>query len=172
MALSGGSPDGDSLKVELLRDVRQAFREQVEDRISSEDLAIALAADKERPWADYRHGKPITQKQLAALLVPFHIKSGSVRLKDGRTPKGYRLEQFEDAFSRYLPPSETPHRHTPGLARVVADQRSATGIQGLRIDDPPQASIHAGCGGVADRNPPPRREEGESADFDPAEVRL
>jgi putative DNA primase/helicase len=153
LALSGGAPDGDSLKVELLRDVQWIFADRDEDRISSEDLVEELAKDKERPWAEYRHSKQITQRQLAGLLVPFGIASSSVRLKDGRTPKGYRFEQFIDAFSRYLPLSDPPHRHNPALARVVADQQSATGTPVWRGIDPPQSSTGAGCGGVADIAP-------------------
>jgi hypothetical protein len=41
--------------------------------------------------------------RMAGLLKPFGISSGTIRLADGSTPKGYRLEAFEDAFSRYLP---------------------------------------------------------------------
>jgi hypothetical protein len=37
------------------------------------------------------------------MLRPFGIIPGTVRVGDV-TAKGYKLESFEDAFSRYLPP--------------------------------------------------------------------
>ena len=127
LALSDSAPTGDSLKVELLRDVQRIFVDLGEDRISSEDLVADLINDKERPWADYRHGRPITQKQLAGLLTPLHIISRAVRLKDGRNLKGYMREWFEDAFLRYTPSSETSHRHEPAPVRLVTDRASVTG---------------------------------------------
>ena len=36
------------------------------------------------------------------MLRPFRIRPRSVRVGD-ETAKGYRVEQFEDAFARYLP---------------------------------------------------------------------
>jgi uncharacterized protein DUF3631 len=49
---------------------------------------------EERRWADYSHGKPLTKAKLARLLRSYGVVSRSVRLPDGRTPKGYLLEQF------------------------------------------------------------------------------
>jgi hypothetical protein len=62
--------------------------------------------------------------RMAGLLKPFGISAGTIRLPDGTTPKGYRLEAFWDAFSRYLPnfpsaennattPHECPDNNTP-----------------------------------------------------------
>ena len=53
--------------------------------------------------------------KMATLLRPFGISAGTIRLPDGSTPKGYRLEDFADAFERYLPDhlqkkdATTPH---------------------------------------------------------------
>ena len=66
--LSGEGHDSTSVNVELLADIRLAFGET--DVIRSADLVAKLIADPERPWAEWRHGKPITQKQLAGLLGP------------------------------------------------------------------------------------------------------
>ena len=74
--------------MELLRDIRSAFG--YDDVIRSSDLVAKLTADPERPWAEWKHGRPLTQKQLAGLLAPFHIISLTVHppgLPDG---KGYR----------------------------------------------------------------------------------
>jgi Protein of unknown function (DUF3631) len=62
-----------------------------------------LIAIEGRPWAEWKHGKPITANGIARLLAPFPgIKPGTIRTSVG-TPKGYQLVQFDDAFARYLP---------------------------------------------------------------------
>jgi hypothetical protein len=103
--------EDDAIAVQLLADIRSVLA--VRDRITTRDLIAELAALYESPWATYRRDdKPITAAILGALLRPFEIRSRSIRLPDGTTPKGYLREQFEDAFLRYLPP-ETPQRHNP-----------------------------------------------------------
>jgi hypothetical protein len=104
-SLSGlAESESGSLGVELLGDIRGAFEARNVDRLRSETLINDLAADPEKPWAEFgRRRKPITQRQLASLLKPFGIKSGSIRLSDDSTPKGYLLDQFKDAFARYAP---------------------------------------------------------------------
>ena len=96
--LSGEEQDG-AVNVELLRDIRAAFSDA--DEIRSADLVAKLAADQERPWADWKNGRPLTQKQLAGLLKPFHIVSATVHppgLPDG---KGYRRADFEAVWDAY-----------------------------------------------------------------------
>ena len=90
-----------AIDVELLRDIRSAFGDG--DVIRSSDLVAKLTADPERPWAEWKHGRPLTQKQLAGLLAPFHIISLTVHppgLPDG---KGYRRIDFEEAWAAYCP---------------------------------------------------------------------
>lgn len=152
--LSGATPGGDSLKVELLRDVRGIFTKREVDRIASSDLVEALVADPERPWAEYNHGKAITQRQLARLLGAFGIVSGPVRLSEGRNLKGYKIDSFADAFARYLPPSDPSHSHEQGLARVVTDRASVTEASCDGSLYPSQASIAVACDGVTDQEPP------------------
>jgi putative DNA primase/helicase len=98
--LSGDEQDG-AIGVELLRDIRSAFGD--DNVIRSSDLVAKLTADPERPWAEWKHGRPLTQKQLAGLLAPFHIMSLTVHppgLPDG---KGYRRTDFEEAWAAYCP---------------------------------------------------------------------
>jgi Protein of unknown function (DUF3631) len=154
------TPDGDSIKVELLRDVRAVFTAREQDRLASTDLAEALATDPERPWAEYNRGKPMTVRQLARLLNAFGIVSGTVRFADDKTFKGYKLEDFADTFSRYLPPFDPSHRHTQALARVVTNKSNVTNesCDGSLLAS--QTSTGAACDGVTDENPPKTREEG------------
>jgi putative DNA primase/helicase len=91
-----------SAKVQLLADVRAIFTERGTDRLPSADLTEALTAIEGHPWAEWKGGKPITPNGLARLLQPFGIAPESIRIGD-RTPKGYQLARFQDAFARYLP---------------------------------------------------------------------
>lgn len=152
--LSGATPDGDSVKVDLLRDIRALLAEPLAGRavVGSEELVHALTQDQTTRWAEYSRGKPLTQRQLAQLLRPFRIVPGTVRLPDNSTPKGYRVKSLAEAFARYLPPFDPPHRHTPANTRVVADQASATEPDCGGSSFPPQASKGDGRGGVAAEN--------------------
>ena len=107
--VSGEEQDG-AIGVELLRDIRSTFGD--DDVIRSSDLVAKLTADTERPWAEWKHGRPLTQKQLAGLLAPFHIISLTVHppgLPDG---KGYRRIDFEEAWAAYCPVQSTPSRQS------------------------------------------------------------
>jgi hypothetical protein len=103
--------DDQSIGVRLLADILSIFSTKKADRISSVDLVEALTAIETSPWAELSHGKPITAPKLARLLAPFGVAPDSVRF-DGGTRKGYLLQWFEDAFSRYLPPLRTEKRNT------------------------------------------------------------
>jgi hypothetical protein len=93
----------DSLGVLLLGDLRQVFAASGADRLSTEEILSHLVALDERPWSDYRRGKAITSRQLAGLLKSFGVRSGTIRLDGGRTPKGYCLRDLEEVFERYVP---------------------------------------------------------------------
>jgi Protein of unknown function (DUF3631) len=104
--------DDQSRRSMVLSDIRDIFAARPEaDRLPSIVLADALGAMENRPWSDWRNGKPITAAALARLLAPFGITSGTKR--DGSsTFKGYLLTDFTEAFESYLPnetvtPSQT-----------------------------------------------------------------
>jgi putative DNA primase/helicase len=96
--LSGEEPDG-AVNVELLRDIRTAFGDDAEIRTA--DLLAKLAADPERPWAEWNRGKPLTAKGLGSLLKPFAIISTTVHPSEMAHGKGYRRGDFEAAWEAY-----------------------------------------------------------------------
>jgi putative DNA primase/helicase len=117
--LSGEEQDG-AIGVELLRDIRSAFGN--DDVIRSCDLVAKLTADPERPWTEWKHGRPLTQKQLAGLLAPFHIISLTVhppRLPDG---KGYRRIDFEEAWAAYCLGQNTPSQQPLHFRSIQTSQ--------------------------------------------------
>jgi putative DNA primase/helicase len=119
IALSSSRAEADSAAgVTLLEDIRDLFDELGTDRLSSEQIIAALVKNEERPWAEWRNGKPITPRGLAKLLKPFAISSGSIRLRSDETPKGYYRDSFEDTFTRYLP---TPNSATVPQRAIGAE---------------------------------------------------
>jgi putative DNA primase/helicase len=94
--------DDESVRVLLLSDVRTIFAQRAADRLPSEDLVNALIVLEGRPWAEWKRGKPMSPNSLARQLAPFGIRPETIRVAD-RTPKGYLLAHFQDAFTRYLP---------------------------------------------------------------------
>ncbi|MFB3112073.1 MAG: DUF3631 domain-containing protein, partial [Gemmatimonadales bacterium] len=105
----------------LLDDIRKIFDKLGRDRITSEWLVGRLALRVDRAWGDWNGTKPLTERQLARLLKPIHIKPKTIRV-GARTPRGYLRDKFGDAFSRYLPhePQQAqhppPHGENPGSA--------------------------------------------------------
>jgi Protein of unknown function (DUF3631) len=122
----GRELDAITIGVQLLADIEATFRDQGVDRIASEDLVIALHGVEESDWGW------LTKNVLARKLKPFGIKPRVVRVGE-RTPRGYHLEDFRDAFRRYLQKGETAATSaTPqvALTRDVADVAVVSGYQG------------------------------------------
>jgi len=102
--------DESEATIMLLRDIQGVFElisfEKIGGkpikRIKTKDLLDKLAADDSRPWATFRRGSRMTATQLAEHLEPYGIRPANDKWPGGAVLKGYRLDQFEDAFSRYL----------------------------------------------------------------------
>jgi hypothetical protein len=99
--VQGGRDEAMSPGVELLEHIREAFAGA--EALWTETLLERLHDRPESPWEDIR-GKPLDDRGLARRLKGFCIKSRDVKL-NGQVRKGYRLEQFHDAWKRYLRPT-------------------------------------------------------------------
>jgi putative DNA primase/helicase len=99
---SQNDADSESLRVNLLADIRQIF---TSERMFSKDVIDALKEMAERPWSEVSRGKPITERWLARNLAGFGIHSKTLRIVDERA-KGYEVADFSEAFERYLPRDE------------------------------------------------------------------
>jgi putative DNA primase/helicase len=168
--LSGEGHDSTSVNVELLADIRLAFGET--DVIRSADLVAKLTADPERPWAEWRHGKPITQKQLAGLLAPFGIISETVHPIGQSHAKGYKRVKFEEVWEAYLPgqnavrrqfqPSEACKRASADEMGTSRDFRSVRETIPHGSKNANLSHSHAGLYACTDR----KSENGDASDCD------
>lgn len=101
LEISGDDKADPSINEELLADIRTIFNAHGKDRIFSDELINRLCLDEEMPWANWNRGRPITPKQLSDRLKGFAIHPRQVRIGI-ESRKGYRIEDFEEAFTRYL----------------------------------------------------------------------
>ena len=100
--------DDTSSGVQLLAHIRDLF---VEERIACSSLVTTLNADEHLPYSAWNDGKGITTRELGKKLQPYKIKAKTVRVGNFRG-KGYEREQFEDAWTRYLPSPADPEGDT------------------------------------------------------------
>ncbi|MEI8120820.1 MAG: DUF3631 domain-containing protein [bacterium] len=103
VTLSGSGGDREENVCELLlHDIKDLFEKRQADRMSSEEIVLALADMYDRPWPEFTHNKPMTKAKLARLLKPFGIQTMTFRTGPDLR-KGYSAQSFHDAFSRYAP---------------------------------------------------------------------
>jgi putative DNA primase/helicase len=159
--LSGGEDDDSAANVQLLAHIREAFGEL--DVIRSVDLITGLTTDPEKPWGEWRRGKPITQKQLAGLLRPFDIISETVHPPGLPHGKGYKRASFEPAWERYLRGQNTPSDQvepSEACKRANADEMGISGVFSSVQESLPHGSkngnlyfSHAGLHACTHENP-------------------
>jgi len=118
--------DGDeSAAAMVLEDIHTLFRERGANRFASADIVDALAKMEERPWPEWRQGKPITQRQLARLLAPFGIKPKLIKFSSD-SARGYKFDQFADSFTRYISDVDPLLRYQSSNDRASSDSESVT----------------------------------------------
>lgn len=152
--LGSAAEETDGHGVLLLGDLRDLFAERGAERLRTSELLAALHSLEERPWGDYRHGKPLNADALARLLKSFKVRSRKRRFDD--VPSSvhcYLLEDLKDAFSRWTP----AQRGTSGtclqddgfeggtLPQAVPAQKvplcsPVPGVPGLAAEDAPKSS--------------------------------
>ena len=96
-----GAADVDSRGVLLLRDLRELFAEKGAVPFSRE-IVDALLRREDRSYDEFKRGGPLTQKRLAAALRGYDVVTGETQHRGYEHAKGYSLDQFADAFARYL----------------------------------------------------------------------
>jgi len=149
----------------LLGDIHTAFEDAGVDRLFTQELITALADMEDRPWCEWRGGKPITTPSLSKLLKPYDIKPRQFR-RGYDNKRGYQLADFADAFARYLPPALTQS--------VTPLQATDDGISGVSTgnviphqtteDVTPKATRARLCNGVTPFKRSARERAGDQAD--------
>lgn len=94
--------DTEPAGVMMLGDLSEIFASRRVDRIASSELVGDLLLLEERPWAEWRNGKPITAQSVAKLLKPFGVKVRILKL-NGATARVYLRSEIDAAAARYTP---------------------------------------------------------------------
>ena len=137
--LSGDDQDG-AVNVDLLKDIRTAFGEDA--AIRSADLVEKLIADPERPWVEWKRGRPLTQKQLGRLLKPFGICSETVHPPGLPHARGYQRAHFEEAWEAYCPVVNSPPNPDPPFSKCASAQMPMKSAQPDGFRSVQKASPH------------------------------
>jgi hypothetical protein len=108
-AASGSNDDAETTGIQLLTDLRELFDPaddpdaEPKDVLFTTEIVAALAQREDCRWPEYKAGKPITGRQVAAILKGFKIPTNRTVRRDADHSKGYYRKWFDDAFARYLP---------------------------------------------------------------------
>ena len=100
--------DDETYSIQLLQDLKWLFdreRKRLPDHnhgLSSTEIITELNNLEDRPWPEFRNGKPITARGVAKLLRGFKVFPRKVPTIDGVRESGYREEWFTWVFKRYL----------------------------------------------------------------------
>ena len=155
LALSGDrDTDPDSVGVLLLADCKQVFGTDT-TRLFTADLIARLCELEESPWATWHKGNSISPRALAARLTNYDIRSKTIRVAE-ETAKGYTAEDFEDAWSRFLPPLDVSIRHSVTTRMDTGETPDSQTSQDPDVTDTKTAANpheHSDVTDVTDRNP-------------------
>lgn len=112
-----GEEEGDTA-LQLLGDVRDILGDQPE--IASATLVEELLKREDRPWPEFRSGRPISPVGVAALLRRFEVRPKNLR-RGQMVVKGYTRDALAPIFALYLPVlPETATSATPACVAEVA----------------------------------------------------
>jgi putative DNA primase/helicase len=138
----------------LLRDIRHVFDDRSQDRVHSETLIEELVELPGRPWAEWKHGKPMTPASLSRLLKPFKITPTQLRI--GTINRhGYERKQFQDAWKRYVSVSSPDTRIQTATTLQSTEINNLEHFKGLQTEpacsplNERKSLIHKGCSVVA-----------------------
>jgi len=148
--LNQADEDEDAVGPMILSDIRRVFAGRGLQRLHAQELIEGLLELEERPWAEWRHGKPLTTTGLARLLRPYRIASRQLRI--GHTNRnGYEWEDFRDAFARYLVADPPEPTSTPLQAKgdkASRETQSSTPPSGVDFSNSREPASGAACRGV------------------------
>ena len=86
----------------LIEDISEILDDWSHPVMFSRVLVDKLVELEDRPWFEWKRGKPLTQNSLARLLRPYGLTSTAKRI-GGDVAKGYDAQKMRAAFTPYLP---------------------------------------------------------------------
>jgi hypothetical protein len=140
----------------LLTDIKEIFAKGHVSFLPSQDLVNDLRAIDESPWGEFE----LTRSKLAYRLREFGIKT---KHNTSGTARGYRLEDFSDAFQRYTrqepsePSGSQVSHHFPSDASDASDastRQTKTTRQKENTPSPGVLTVLTGSDGHRDKNVP------------------
>jgi Protein of unknown function (DUF3631) len=123
-----GADDAETVRTMLLADLRGIFADEPSGVLFTAKVLDRLHGREDRPWPEYRDGRPITARQMAALLRPLGITTNQTVRRGDTTSKGYRAADLADAWSQYLPPHRS-HGHKRRIPRLSAEMDRSHSIR-------------------------------------------
>ena len=72
--------DGHNLKIQLVHDMDKIFKLEGKDLLRSQDICDCLVVMRNRPWGDWRKGRPLIPTSLAYQLKGLGIKPRPIRM--------------------------------------------------------------------------------------------
>jgi putative DNA primase/helicase len=157
LKLSSSESAAQTVGTELLADIQEIFGDDRE-KITTAELIRLLCADEEKPWATFNRGRCISPRQVAKRLKEYGILSHTIRIGN-ETAKGYTVDQFKEAFSRYLssspelPVTTSRDRNHSDMAVTDNPSRIVTVTDNVTQYVTRKPATSAGCDVVTDKNP-------------------
>jgi Protein of unknown function (DUF3631) len=162
VALHASHPDELHYRVRLLVDIQAAFDTRNADRLHTTALIQQLATIEESPWSSRwwdsfnEVPKSDAAASLAKILRDYGIRPVEAFAVGTVRARGYKREQFEDAWLRYLPSPPAVAPVTP----VSPDSTSQTNRHGQHgqhegVNQTPQDTIAASTTPRLDPDRPP-----------------
>ncbi len=127
-----------SLGIRLLTDIREAFASTTASAMPTKELLERLKLAEESPWEAFG----LDDRGLARRLRDYRVSSDRVRPDGDKQVRGYRREDFADAFARYL----TDPRQEASRAVTASKSQVSPVTDNPGVTDPsvtPAASVTA-----------------------------
>jgi hypothetical protein len=115
--------DNEPAHVLLLRDVLAVFEAKRATELSPTDLIAELMLLEDRPWSDWKNGRPLTSHALARMLKGFKLKA-TVRKLYGRAARVYTWAEVHAAAIPYLAEERNPANYQQ--KQTVTQSQSVT----------------------------------------------
>jgi putative DNA primase/helicase len=132
----GEDDDDEPAQVLILRDVLSIFDQKGAVRLAPNDIIGELSLMEDRPWADWKNGRPITVHGLARLLKAFKVKT-TVQKDVGRPVRVYLRKDIEAASLPYTASSGGAGTRNP----VTSQQKQEVSPFSTRNPEPEVTSL-------------------------------